>query len=40
MPSLIVTKLLPVEPDTIACTMIAMQSRAEGGVASTLLNRG
>ena len=40
MPSLVLTKLSPVDPDTIACTMLAMQSRAEGGVASKLLNLG
>ena len=34
------TKLAPVDPDAIACAMIAMQLLAQGGVGSKLLNRG
>ena len=40
MPSLIVTKLAPVDPDAIACAMLAIQLLEGGGVASKFLNRG
>ena len=40
MHSLVLTKLAPVDPDAIACAMLAMQLLAEGCVASKLLNLG
>ena len=39
-PLLILTKLVAVDPDIIACAMIPMQLLAQGGLGSKLLNRG